>query len=330
MSRKQLWFIYAVILWAPLLYFGGGCPPEGESPSSRLQAAAVNLRQQIVYVGTLPAAAKDKPIAILELQSLAARAPGFLFTGTIRVRGKITAQTVGTVLPAKMRFQLRLKRAGKVVFTEFWDFNVLSNGNIPIQNFGITKTSPVNLKDILQFSILPLDRNSPVSTANLTINYSLPPANSAQIEAEENVEAAAVAQRFQLTFVGVLPASPAGVSAGGINLKAIRGPLLTWNGNLHVRGRVTPIVPGTPIPTLIRLVVKHKRLNGTVLRTETFNVNVQSNGLVTLQSFPFTTVNASNIKEALEISLTPLGRTFPLSTANLTMSFTALPGTWDY
>lgn len=327
MSPKQRWFIYAVILLAPILYFGGGCPPGDELAGKRIELAAVNLRQHVVYVGTLPAAAKDKPIAILELQSLAVRARGFLFGGTIRVRGKITAQTVGTALPSKMRFQLRLKRGGRIVFTEFWDFNVLSNGNIPIQNFKITTISPVNLKDILQFSILPLDRNFPVSTANLTINYALPPANLAQIEAEEKVEAAAVAQRFQLTFVGPLPASPAGVSAGAIHLKAIRGPLLTWDGNLNVRGKVTPIITGSPVPSTIRLVLKHKRFNGSVLRTETFSVNVQSNGLVTLQSFPFTTVNAANIKEALEISITPLGRTFPLSTANLTMSFTALPGT---
>jgi hypothetical protein len=334
-----LWFIRLIIVLAPILYFGGDCGFTGETPSSNsfwsnlvgapIPQATINLRQQIVYVGNLLSAAKGRPVTVLELQSLANGTTGSLLTGTVRIRGKITAQTAGTALPTKMRLQTKLKRGNAVLLTEFWDFKVLSTGVIPAQNFPITQIARVQLRDVIQFSILPLDRNFPASTGNLIINYSAGKVSfSKEVEIAEEVEVAAAVQKFQLTFVGPLPPSPANQVAGAVNLKAIRGPLLTWNGNLNVRGKVTPLVAGTQIPNTIRLTIKHKRaLNGTVRRTESFTVNVQTNGLVALQSFPFTTINGSNIRESLEISITPVSRSFPLCSANLILSFTALPGT---
>jgi hypothetical protein len=204
---------------------------------------------------------------------------------------------------------------------------VQSNGVITQQTLPVVDFSVVNLKDALVITLLPVDKNLPASNATLNITFRPLSASSFETDKEERVDAAAIVQRQQFTFVNFLGGGAKNVVAGGIGIKSIKGPLLTLNGTLHVRGKLTSDPPGQHFPAKIRILIKHKAPNNSVLSTDTFDVTVQTNGAILLQNFPFKSVNTAGIRESLEFFVTPLNTDFPDCTANLTAWFTALPGT---
>jgi hypothetical protein len=125
----------------------------------------------------------------------------------------------------------------------------------------------------------------------------------------------------QFRYSGAVKATPKGKPALTLSIRSLitdGGQVILFLGRLVIKGKVTPATPNSPLPTTLQMVMKHKNTAGGVIRTTTFNTNVQSNGTILQQQLPFQTFDLINPKETLELSVVPLDKNLPAGTISLT------------
>ena len=87
-------------------------------------------------------------------------------------------------------------------------------------------------------------------------------------------------------------------------------------GNLVVSGSLTPETPPATVPPTLRIIVRQKNGVGTVTRTLTFDLTVQSTGSIPTQVFPVA-ATLVDVGDRLELSVEPLGADLPPSSLTL-------------
>ncbi|HET6267103.1 MAG TPA: hypothetical protein VFG11_05235, partial [Acidobacteriota bacterium] len=80
-------------------------------------------------------------------------------------------------------------------------------------------------------------------------------------------------------------------------------------------------------PTKLRMIIKHLDPAGKLLSTDTLDINVQANGTIPLQTYPFTTLNTLGVKETLVLSAFSVDKDFPICGVSFTITYVASPGT---
>jgi hypothetical protein len=242
--------------------------------------------------------------------------------GRLLVKGKITPQSPGAALPTKLRLIVKHNNpGGATLSSSSYDINVQSDGNILLQNLAVTDFEVFSVRDVLNITVVPVDKPLPAGNLIFNATHTLGALASAEMLQEELTPSAA--PQLVYTYVNYLEDRSRGEALGPYTLKVQGQPGFTLNGTLKIAGKITPFDP-EPIPTTFTATVKHKNAkNGQVLSTQTFTVRAQSNGQIPAQSFPFTTSNATNTAESLEVSMKANNnQEFPYSLLNCRISYT--------
>jgi hypothetical protein len=309
-----------------------------ESPSvitNLDQMAAVQLRQQFNYVGTLPATTKLTPSLTISIRLLSPALKASLVPSNFHISGKITPQSPGSAIPTKLRLSIKHKsRTGQVILAQQFDANVQSSGTILAQNFlfnsPVISLVPIQNLESVELSVIPVDANLPACKITWVMVATFPPPSStAKVDdSEMPVDVTANVGRELFQFFGTLPKSLKNHSfLGPISIKTIKGPAGPLQGNLNIKGLLKPIPAGTLLPSQLRLIIKHLDPAGKLLSTDTLNISVQTNGTIALQTYPFSTANSLGVKETLVFSALPVDKDFPICKASLTISYVASLGT---
>lgn len=130
-------------------------------------------RLQYTYSGQFTQSARNQAIYSI---SLLQTQFGILPVGDLRVKGKITPFTPGNPIPTRMRITFRQKNAqGNVLRTKNFEFNVEADGRILLQSFPHRDVVVFASQQVLEISVVPVDKAFPAGAANLTLNYIQPP-----------------------------------------------------------------------------------------------------------------------------------------------------------
>lgn len=126
----------------------------------------------------------------------------------------------------------------------------------------------------------------------------------------------------QFRFAGNVKATPKGKRALELSIRSLMkvNQIYLFIGRLFIRGKITPLTPGTPIPSKLRFAVLHKNATGKVVRTTNFDANVQSNGVILTQNFAFSFFDIINPREVLDLSVIPFDKNLPPSTLTLSVT----------
>lgn len=135
---------------------------------------------------------------------------------------------------------------------------------------------------------------------------------------------AAPGRKAQFIYTGALPSTPRLQSAITVALKNLSLPshLAVFTSTVHFKGKITAQTSGAEIPTSVRFSLKHKRAGGQVRSTVSYDVDVQSDGTILQQDFPFSALTIVSANETLEYSFIPLDKDLPASNVNLIFSVT--------
>ncbi|MEW6367624.1 MAG: hypothetical protein AB1714_23585 [Acidobacteriota bacterium] len=265
---------------------------------------------QVKYIGQVNATAVLKPAAILDTKVLLADGWLVIASGSFTCSGRITPTKPGSVLPSKLRFQVVHKNAsGKVLYQLKFDVSVQSNGTIPRQVKKYTAFDQIPPGDTLETSFLPVDRPLPAGTINLVSSIGGSSYSKARPFRQASPEV--VVQQVELDFNWWLYGAAKGQSFWHCLLSSPKGQLFTITGSFYLKGKLTPDKPGTPLPSKLKMVIKHLSPTGTLIKTDNFPFTVQSDGTIPYKSYPYTTVNPSGVNESLDISLITVDKAFP-------------------
>lgn len=283
---------------------------------------ATTSKEQINFSGNVKATAPGKTIIGLSVKTQVPESQMILFLGRMIVRGKFTAAT-SSALPTKLRLLIRHKNAGnRVVQTTSFDVNMQSNGTILSQNFAYTVFDVIPKNETLDLSITPVDKNLPAGNLKITMIHAIG-LTAIKEEAEPELTTASLPPQLIFTGSNYIEDRAKGKVFGPYIIRNTTQAGFSLNGIARVKGKFTPDEPGQPVPNTIQVIVKHKnQTGGALLRTETFNVKVQSDGRILTQSFPITTLNDQGVPEFLEVSMKPQDKAFPYSFATVTLSYT--------
>jgi hypothetical protein len=131
---------------------------------------------------------------------------------------------------------------------------------------------------------------------------------------------AAANGKEQFRYTGPVKATTRGKPALTLSIRSLttENQIILFLGRLIVKGKITPTTAGSALPSTLQLIMKHKNPANVVIKTTTFNVAVQSSGVILQQSLPFTTFDLINPKETLELSVIPFDKNLPAGTISLT------------
>lgn len=126
----------------------------------------------------------------------------------------------------------------------------------------------------------------------------------------------------QFRFTGTVKATIKGKAALTLSIRSFlkESQIILFVGRVMVGGKITPQAPGTALPTKMRILVNHKSVAGKILKSNAFDVNVQSNGAILMQSVPFNNFDLVNPKETLDLSVVPFDRNLPAGTISLNIT----------
>jgi hypothetical protein len=291
--------------------------------AQRAYKLAANGKAQIVYSAQVKATPVGKPAFGISAQSINEETQTVILLGRFIVKGKFTPQTAGAALPTKLRLVVKHNApTGATRSTSTYDINVQSDGTILLQNLPVTAFDVYSVRDILNVTVIPVDKPLPAGRILFNATHSLGPL--AITESLEEASAPNAGPQLVYTFINYIEDRTKGESFGPYVLKVQGQTGFTLNGSVKIQGKITPFDP-EPIPTTLSFTVKHKNAkNGQVLSTQTFTVRVQPSGQIAPQSFPFTTVNATGTAESLEVSAKAVDKAFPYSLINAKLSYIPL------
>jgi len=294
----------------------------------RSRAHAVPGKQQIAYQGPLDAAAKGRPSVDLRLEQLFPDCALVFSRGTYQFSGRLTAETAGAVLPKKLRFQtVSHKAGGQTIATRYYDVTVQSDGTIPLQSFAYSKLDMINYGESADLTIIPVDAPLPACTSNLTVTFLPGKASAVDPTLEEDpglTEDSSLPNvtKLQATFSDYTWGGPKGKVLGHLLLIPIKGRMLSVNGKVVLKGKLTRDSATKPFPSKIKGIVKHLDSKGTLLSTDTFMVTVQPDGTIRSQAFRVSTLK-SGVKESLDLYFMFVDKDLPPGTIEVTAVFTA-------
>ena len=151
-------------------------PASGSTETSRLSddpdissvPAGEAKKIQLVYVGLLPPTSRGVEPGDFRFGTV--RGPDDPWNGNLSIKGRLTSS--GGPLPQQLQLVVRhTKSAGAVLRTEKFDINVAADGAIALQKFPITTENAAGIKESLQFSVISVDRDFPLSSVKLTLTY---------------------------------------------------------------------------------------------------------------------------------------------------------------
>jgi hypothetical protein len=318
--HKKLCAILIVLVSLTTFGFGTSTYSSMKRWVQRAYKLAANGKVQVVYNGTVKATGINKPVLGMSAQSTNVETQLILLIGRLIVKGKITPQTPGAALPTKLRLIVKHNNpGGGNLSTSSYDINVQSDGTILSQNLPVNDFEVFSVRDVLNITLVPVDKPMPAGRLLFNATHSLGPVASAELTEEELSPTAG--PQLVYTYVNYLEDRSRNENLGPYIMKVQGQPGFTLNGTLKISGKITPFDP-EPIPATLSATVKHKNAkNGQVLSTETFTVRVQPNGQIALQSFPFTTLNATGTAESLEVTMKPVDKAFPYSLINGRISY---------
>lgn len=133
--------------------------------------------------------------------------------------------------------------------------------------------------------------------------------------------------RVQYVYSGQFTATAKGQPVYSVSiLQTQRG--FIYVGDLKIKGKITPVVAGSLIPSKMRISFRHKNPRNAVLRTKNFDFNVNADGVIALQTFPYRDAILFQPKDVIEVSTISVDRIFPAGTANVTITYVPpAPGT---
>jgi hypothetical protein len=99
-------------------------------------------------------------------------------------------------------------------------------------------------------------------------------------------------------------------------------------GDLKIKGKITPTIPGSLLPSKMRISIRHKNPKNALLRSKSFDFNVGADGVILLQTFRHRDAIGFAPKDVFEVALVSVDTIFPPATANFTFSYVPpAPGT---
>jgi hypothetical protein len=129
-------------------------------------------------------------------------------------------------------------------------------------------------------------------------------------------------EKEQIIYNGPVKATPKGKVAVGVSLHYLQpeSDLVLFLGKVIVNGKITPLTPGIAIPTKLQLLCQHKSPTGQILKSFTFTLNVQSNGQILLQNFPYTIFDVIGPQHFLVLQVIPFSGNLPAGNLNLNVT----------
>ncbi len=319
-KHRKFYAILVIIGSLLTLGFGKSTYTSVKRWAQRAYKLAANGKVQVIYSGPVKATGINKPVIGVSAQSTNEETQIVLLLGRLIVKGKITPQAVGAALPTKLRLIVKHNNAGGATLSSSsYDINVQSDGTILLQNLPVTDFQVFSVKDILNVTLVPVDKPIPAGRIIFNATHSLGPvANDKSLD--EEIPTAG--PQLTYSYVNYLEDRSKGESLGPYILKVQGQPGFTVNGTMKISGKIIPFDP-EPIPTTLMTTVKHKNAkSGQLLSTESFTVKVQPNGQIAPQSFPFTTLNTTGTAESLEVTVKPVDKAFPYSLVNAKITYT--------
>ncbi len=134
----------------------------------------------------------------------------------------------------------------------------------------------------------------------------------------------AAVSKEQVKFNAKVKATPKGKPATGISMRYMvpNSQSILFIGRLLVQGKITPDVPGSPLPSMIEVSINHKTAGGQIETLNKFKTNVQRNGVILLQNSAFSNFDLVNTNEVLDLAVTPIDKNLPASTLSINVSHT--------
>lgn len=139
----------------------------------------------------------------------------------------------------------------------------------------------------------------------------------------------ATTAKAQVVYSGPVAATAVGKAAIGISAQSTSfdTQMIIFLGRLTVKGKMIPAATGTPVPSKLRITVKHNGAGGNTIATDNYDVNVQSDGTILQQNLAVTNFQVYSVKDTIQVYVTPLDR--PLPAGRLTLSLTHSMGSLD-
>lgn len=289
----------------------------------RVYSAAAVSKETVNFNGLVKATPKGKIAIGISVRQLSADTQMIVFLGRLAIKGKITPTTAGAAVPRKMNLIQRHRSAtNQILSTNTFSFNVNADGTIPPQSFAVTLFEVYSLKESQEITVVPVDANLPACRFNLKTTHTIGFSSVVDETREELSEAPAAAPQLVFIFSNFMEDRAQNKVFGPFALKNLSQPGFALNGTMRIKGKITPD-PGEFAPSTVKVTLKHKNAqNGAVLSTQTFNIHIEADGRILVQSFPITTSNATGTPEQLEVSAQAVDKAFPFSTVNVTITYT--------
>ena len=133
--------------------------------------------------------------------------------------------------------------------------------------------------------------------------------------------------RVQYVYSGQFSASAKGQPIYSVSfLQTQRG--FIYIGDLKIKGKITPSVAGSQIPSKMRIALRLKNPQNALLRSKNFDLTVGADGVILLQTFRHRDAIIFGPKDVLEVNVISVDKAFPAGTANFTLNYVPpAPGT---
>jgi hypothetical protein len=290
--------------------------------------AASNGKEQFRFTGPVKATVKGKGALTLSIKSFLKENQLILFIGRVLVTGRITPVTPGTAIPTKLRLVVNHRNAvNRILRSSSFDVNVQSNGAILSQSIPFSTFDLINPREILELSVIPLDRNLPASNVSLNMTHVIGASAAPLVQEEEQIlQGAVLPHRLIFAFNNFLSGHVKNQVIGPLLLRTPSSPTFYSHGTLRVVGRITPFDgPGIGLPNRFMITFKHKLQQGNKLvKVENFTVRVNPNGTIPPQVFPVDGRTLEVTPNMLEVSMKYLDKNIPDRVVNVTFTFTHL------
>lgn len=129
--------------------------------------------------------------------------------------------------------------------------------------------------------------------------------------------------KAMLVYNGSVPATAPGKTAIGISMQStgVETQIILFLGRVTVKGKIIPQTAGAPLPTKLRLTMKHNNPGGQTLSSTSFDANVQSDGTILSQSVAYTNFQVFANKDVLQLLASPVDRNLPVGKLNLSAAY---------
>ena len=232
-KHKKFYAILVLIASLFTLGFGKSTYTSMKRWAQRAYKLAANGKVQVIYSGPVNATGINKPAIGMSAQSTNEETQIILLLGRLIVKGKITPNTVGAALPTKLRLIVKHNNAGgKTLSAANYDINVQSDGNILLQNLPVTDFEVFSVKDVLNVTVVPVDKPLPAGRMIFNATHSLGPLAIEKTPQEELIPNDA--PQLTYSYVNYLEDRSKGESLGPYIINVQCQPGFNLNGTVKV------------------------------------------------------------------------------------------------